>query len=138
VSKGGHPNCDLIRRLYAARARDDRDGVRAILADDVRWHDPYPPPHGGDLVGADAVIAGVIERAGELTGSSTRLDLRDVIASDTHALALVDWSATLDDRRMSGTEGAVYRIVGRRVVEAWFFPEDPAASDAFFEGGIDG
>jgi hypothetical protein len=24
------------------------------------------------------------------------------------------------------------------VVEAWFFPEDPAASDAFFEGGIDG
>jgi uncharacterized protein len=133
-----HANCDLIRRLYAARARDDRDAVRAILADDVRWHDPYPPPHGGDLVGADAVIGNVIERAGELTGASTRLSPRAVIASDTHALALVDWCTTLDGRRMSGTEGAVYRIVGRRVVEAWFFPEDPAASDAFFEGGVDG
>jgi ketosteroid isomerase-like protein len=98
----------------------------------VRWHDPYPPPHGGDLVGADAVIAGVIEAAGELTGDTTRLQLRDVIASATHALALVDWSTTLDGREMSGAEGAVYRIVDGRVVEAWFFPEDPAASDAFF------
>ena len=133
-----HPNCELIRRLYAARARDDRDAVRAILAEDVRWHDPYPPPHGGDLVGADAVIADVIERAGELTNGSTRLSPRSVIASDTHALALVDWSTTLEGRQMSGTEGAVYRIVDGRVLEAWFFPQDPAASDVFFEGGADG
>jgi ketosteroid isomerase-like protein len=138
VGEGEHPNCELIRRLYAARARDDREAVRAILADDVRWHDPYPPPHGGDLVGAASVIEGVIERAGELTEGSTRLELRDVIASETHALALVDWSATLRGERMTGTEGAVYRIAGRRVVEAWFFPEDPAASNVFFEGGIDG
>jgi ketosteroid isomerase-like protein len=129
-----HPNCELVRRLYAARARDDRDEVRAILADDVRWHDPYPPPHGGDLVGAEAVIGNVIEAAGELTGGSTRLELRDAIASDTHALALVDWSTTLHGKQMSGTEAAVYRIAGGRVVEAWFFPEDPGASDAFFAG----
>jgi hypothetical protein len=32
----------------------------------------------------------------------------------------------------------LYWIADGRVVEAWFFPEDPAASDAFFEGGIDG
>ena len=89
-------------------------------------------------MGAEAVIGGVIERAGELTGGSTRLELRDVISSETHVLALVDWSATLRGERMSGTEGAVYRIADGRVVEAWFFPADPAASDAFFEGGIDG
>jgi uncharacterized protein len=129
-----HPNCRLVRRLYAARAADDRAAIREILAADVRWHDPYPPPQGGDLVGSDAVIAGVIEAAGALTGGTTRLDLRDVIAGETHALALVDWSTTLDGREMSGTEGAVYRIVDGRVAEAWFFPEDPAASDAFFGG----
>jgi ketosteroid isomerase-like protein len=109
VGERQHPNCDLVGQLYAAHARDDRDTVRAILADDVRWHDPYPPPHGGDLAGAD-----------------------------THALAWVDWSARLRGERMAGTEGAVYRIADGRVVEAWFFPEDLAASDAFFEGGIDG
>lgn len=138
MGAGEHANCELIRELYAARARDDRDVVRAILHVDVRWHDPYPPPHGGDLMGAEAVIEGVIERASELTAGSTRLELRDVIASETHALALVDWSATLRGERMSGTEGAVYRIADGRVVEAWFFPEDPVASDAFFEGGTDG
>jgi hypothetical protein len=50
----------------------------------------------------------------------------------------LDWPVTLRGERMSGTEGAVYRIADGRVVEAWFFPQDPAASDAFFEGGIDG
>jgi hypothetical protein len=45
----------------------------------------------------------------------------------------VDWSATLRGEQMSGTEGAVYRIADGHVIEAWFFPEDRAASDAFFE-----
>jgi hypothetical protein len=58
---GEHADCDLIRRLYAARARDDREGVRAILHDDVRWHDPYPPPHGGGSAASDAFSEGGID-----------------------------------------------------------------------------
>ena len=46
----------LVRRLYEARARCDLTAVRAILDSDVARHDPYPPPHGGDLRGADALL----------------------------------------------------------------------------------
>lgn len=127
-----HPNVALIRAFYDARARGDGEAVRAMLAEDVSWHDPYPPPHGGDLVGADAVFGDIFEKAGELTGGTTRLRLRDVIADDKLALALVHWSSTYRGRTMEGTEAAVYRIREGRIVEAWFHPADQAASDEFF------
>jgi ketosteroid isomerase-like protein len=122
----------LIRAFYDARARGDRAAVRQMLASDVRWHDPYPPPHGGDLVGADAVLHDVVDAAAVITGGSTRLELRQVIADGMLAVALVRWSATVDGRTMHGQEAAVYKVADDRIVEAWFHPADPAASDAFF------
>ena len=122
----------LIRAFYDARARGDRAAVRRMLAHDVRWHDPYPPPHGGDLVGADAVLNDIVDAASVITGGSTRLELHQVVADGVLAVALVRWSATLDGRTMSGQEAAVYKVVDERIVEAWFHPADPAASDAFF------
>jgi len=122
----------LIHAFYDARARGDRLAVRAQLADDVRWHDPYPPPHGGDLVGADQVLADILDAAAVITGGSTRLTLQRVIADGVLAVALVRWTATVGDRSMSGQEAAVYKIIDGRIAEAWFHPADPAASDAFF------
>ena len=122
----------LIRAFYDARARGDRAAVRRMLAPEVRWHDPYPPPHGGDLVGADAVLHDVVDAASVITGGSTRLDLQQVVADGVLAVALVRWSATLDGRFMSGQEAAVYKVMDDQIVEAWFHPADAAASDAFF------
>jgi ketosteroid isomerase-like protein len=122
----------LIRAFYDARARGDRAAVRQMLALEVRWHDPYPPPHGGDLVGADAVLNDIVDAAAVITGGSTRLELHQVVADGVLAVALVRWSATLDGRTMAGQEAAVYKVVDDRIVEAWFHPADPAASDAFF------
>jgi ketosteroid isomerase-like protein len=122
----------LIHAFYDARTRGDRAALRAQLADDVRWHDPYPPPHGGDLVGADRVLAEIVDAAAVITGGSTRLVLQQVFADGVLAVALVRWTATLGGRTMSGQEAAVYKVIGDRIVEAWFHPADPAASDAFF------
>ena len=127
-----HPNVALVRRLYEARAHGDRAVIRQIIAPDVAWHDPYPPPHGGDLYGLDAVFRDVFDRAGELTGGSTRLTPVDVLANDERAVAIVDWSSTYRGRTMHGRELAHYEIRKGRIVEAWFYPWDKAASDAFF------
>ena len=127
-----HPNVTLIRKFYDARAGDDRETIREILAQDVSWHDPYPPPHGGDLVGAAAVLRDIFDKAGELTGGTTRLRLHGVIADDELAVALVYWPSNYRGRSMEGKEVAVYRIRGGKVVEAWFYPADKSASDEFF------
>lgn len=128
-----HPNVTLVRRFYDARARNDRQEVAEILAEDVSWHDPYPPPHGGDLVGADAVFRDIFDKAGELTGGTTRLRLHDVIADNDLAVAIVYWSSSYRGGRMEGKEAAVYRIREGKIVEAWFHPADKAVSDQFFE-----
>ena len=127
-----HPNVALIQRFYDARDRDDRETIRNILADDVLWHDPYPPPHGGDLAGADAVLRDIFDKAGELTGGTTRLRLQAVVADDDMAVALVHWSSVYREKAMEGKEAAIYRIRAGKIVAAWFHPANQAASDAFF------
>jgi ketosteroid isomerase-like protein len=124
-----HPNEDLIRRFYDARARDDLDAVRSILAPDVRWHDPYPEPHGGDLVGAEAVIRQVFAAAGE---TEARFGLHDVLANDEHAVALVEWSATVAGETLDGREVGVYHVRDGRITEVWFLPEDVQGYTEFF------
>jgi hypothetical protein len=127
-----HPNAELIRRFYDARASGDRETLKAILDEDVAWHDPYPPPHGGVLRGAEMVLGDIFDRAGQLTNGTTRMWLHDVLANDAHAVALVNWSAAYKGRVMEGREVAVYHVRAGRNTEAWFYPEDKSASDEFF------
>jgi ketosteroid isomerase-like protein len=121
-----HPNAVLIRRLYQARADNDRKTVREIVAPDVAWFDPYPPPHGGALRGLEVVYRLIFEQASELPKGSTRLWLEDVLAKDDLAVALVNWSMTLRGRAVQGREVGVYRIRDGKVVEARFYIDDPA------------
>jgi len=105
------------------------------LAPDVAWHDPSPPPHGGELRGVEAVLRDVFDQAGRLTGGSTRLWLEDLMANDKRAVALVGWRTSLRGETMEGWELALYSIRRGKICEARFFPFDPAAYDAFFARG---
>ena len=53
--RAGHER--LIRDFYAARARRDWGAARALLADDVVWHESGTEDYSGDHRGADAVVA---------------------------------------------------------------------------------
>ena len=127
-----HDSVKTVHEFYAARERGDRDRIRDILAEDVAWHDPYPPPHGGDLKGRDAVLRDVFDAAAQLTGGTTRLRVEDVISTGRHAAALVGWSSTLRGKTMAGRELAIFHVEAGQIIEAWFYPEDPEAVLAFF------
>ena len=107
--------------------------VRAILHEDVVWHDPYPPPHGGDLRGREAVFRDVFDRAAVLTGGTTRLWVEEAMATDRNGVALVGWSSTYRGRTMKSRELALFRIEEGTIREAWFYPEAPEAAREFFE-----
>ena len=127
-----HPNAKLIRELYDARARDDVDTIRSILADDIVWHDPgNNPPFTGDLQGVDAVLR-MIDKAKELTDRTFRLWLHAVVANDEHAVALVNWSAERGGKTISGREVGVYHVRDGKVAEVWFHPADPKALEEFW------
>lgn len=127
-----HPHESLVRGFYAARARRDLAAVRDALAPDVVWHEAGSrPPYTGDLIGREAVLA-MMAKAAELTGGTFHLELEDVLANDRRAVALVDWVAERGGRTLRGKEIAVYRVQGGRLVEAWFYPDDPRTVDAFW------
>jgi quercetin dioxygenase-like cupin family protein len=122
----------LIRDYYDGRARGDRAAVEAALADDVVWHDPYPPPHGGDLEGRSAVLRDVFDAAGELTAGTGRFWLIDQVVIGSFVVALVGWTTEYRRRRIESRELAVYQVADDRIAEAWFYPEDAEESWRFF------
>ncbi|MCA1833684.1 MAG: nuclear transport factor 2 family protein [Actinomycetota bacterium] len=128
-----HPHEDLVRRYYAAREAGDRDGIRTVVADDVAWHDPYPPPHGGELQGLDNVFAQIFDAAGDITKEPPRFTLHAVLANDEHAAAIVEWTATMPEKgSMVGQEVGVFHFAAGKIREVWFFPEDHHAYREFF------
>lgn len=120
-----------VRAFYEARRNKDRTKVRALLADEARWHDPYPAPYGGDFVGADAIMEFLF--VGITTDvDDSGVDLHDVTVSDNHVVTLVDWWTSRKGRRMDGREIGVFHVREGRIHEVWFMTGDKYASDAFF------
>ena len=126
-------NGELIRELYKARNRGDLEAVRAVLAEDVVWHEPdVGGDHDGDHHGPDAVL-GMMRDASKRTGETFRLVPQEVAANGEHAVAMIDWSAKLGNERLEGKEVAVYRIRGGRVVEASFHQDNVYLDRQFWE-----
>lgn len=113
-----------MREFYEARALDDFESIRSILSDDVVWREPdVGSEHTGDLHGAEAVLA-MIREAQSLAEGTFGLAPREIAANGEHAVAMIDWSATREGRRLEGKEVAVYRIRDGKIVEASFHQDN--------------
>ncbi len=123
----------LVIDFYDARRRNDLDAIRSFLAEDVLWHEPKVSDTTGDLRGADAVV-GMIKEAQKLTGGTFLLSVEDVLANASHAVALINWSADKRDRRLAGSEFAVFKVQDMKFTEVWFFQQDLRTDAAFWNG----
>ena len=83
-----HPNEVLAREAYAAFGRGDMDALHQNWAENIRWHSPGRGPLAGDYEGT-AQILEFLGRLSELSGGTFGADLRDVLASDDHAVMLL-------------------------------------------------
>jgi uncharacterized protein len=129
-SATGHPNAQRIRDVYPAFTRGDLGPIDALLADDVEWHETGRNPLHGVHRGRDAVHE-LLDRLGQLTGGSLRLDVRTVLADDTDAVAVLRTSARRGDRSFEDVlETHVYRFAGGRVTEFHATFDDQYAVDA--------
>jgi ketosteroid isomerase-like protein len=127
-----HPTAALVHRLYEARAREDLGAVRAVLAEDIVWREPGQAWYSGEHRGRDAVLA-LLTELSRRTDRSFRLAVRDVIANDTHAVALVHWSVERGRRRIEGRDAGVFSVRDGRIAEVWFVTENQPEIEEFFE-----
>lgn len=123
---------EVVRRLYDARQHADLEAAATLIADDVVWHEPYE--YLGTLNGREAVMDAIRQSMVETEGTF-RLEVTDLLASDLHVVALVDFSAERHGGWMSGREIGVFRVDDGRIKEVWFYTaEDPDAVSEFMRG----
>lgn len=125
-----HPNAALLRRLFAAYAAGDLDAVGAALTSDVVWETPGRSALAGRRVGVEAVVD-QLGRAAALSDGTYRAEVRDVLASDAHAVVLYTGTATRAGRT-AALDVVVYTVADGRITHVRAIPADAAAFDAFW------
>lgn len=123
-----HPNEELLRREYDAFARNDLDALVRIFSDDVVYHLPGAGPLSGDHRGREAVFRLFdVDRGAAFTS-----EIHDVLANDRHVIALTHVHGRRADRTLDDITVHVVHVIDGRITEAWIFPWNQAASDAFW------
>ena len=123
-----HPNAVLLRRLYDAYARRNRDAICAIIAEDCHWNIPGRGPNAGMHVGIEAILELFRDLMRASKGSAV-IELHDVLANDTTAVAIQTGRATIDGRESALQEVLVHTIRDGKVVNMQEYQFDLYAFD---------
>ena len=126
-----HPNVDLMRDGYDAFAKGDMDTVREFFAEDIVWHVPGNNPLSGVYEGHEAVF-GFFGKLMSETGGTFRQEVHDILANDTHGVALVEIHLERGGKTFDGRGMHAMHIVNGKVTEFWNFPENSTLVDEFW------
>ena len=126
-----HPNEALLRKGFKAFGEADMETLDGLFADDIVWHATGNNPLSGDRKGKGEVFANFAQTA-ELSGGTFSIDLHDVVANDTHAIAIFTASAKRNGKSLESRTVQVTHVEGGKVSESWLVFEDPATNDAFW------
>jgi uncharacterized protein len=130
------PNVALIRRLYDAFARRDRELVCSLIAEDCRWIIPGRGAQAGVYEGRENVIE-LFRSITKDTLGSAEFDLDAIIADDRYAVVLQRGRATVRGKATELDECLVYRIEGGRIVEMKEFQFDLYGFEEWWNEGRD-
>jgi uncharacterized protein len=126
-----HPNVELFRRGYTAFQSGDLDTVRTLFADDIVWNAPGNNHLAGTFRGVDDVIATFVRNFEESNGTFN-VELHDILANDTHGVALARASAQKDGKSLSDNYTHVVHFENGKIKESWIFGEHQDQVDAFW------
>lgn len=126
-----HPNLELLRRGYAAYGAGDLDTVNELFADDIVWHVAGRSPLAGDYRGKEEVF-GFFGKLQEMSEGTSRVEVHDSLANDTHGIALVTESATRSGRSHQGRASHIFHFRDGKVAEYWDAQTDQYSADEFW------
>ena len=119
-------NKSVARQVTDAFEAMDMARLDALMADDIVWHEigAAEPRRGKAALRAAAPGGGA--------DYEVTTKLHDVVASDDHAIALVEATAKRDGKTLTYRTAEIYHIRNGQIVERWAFSDDTAAITAFF------
>jgi len=120
-----------VRRLIEAFGAADIDGMRPLLAADLRAYVTNAEGGADAVVGADEYLARV--EAMDLPSAEFRIELTQLVEpTPGQVLAMVEINATRGERRLHNHAAHLLSIVDGVVAEWWMVEALPAESDAFW------
>jgi hypothetical protein len=123
----------LVRAAYAAQAAGDVDGYLDLLADDFRLTIPGDSPIAGEYRGREDMRRHLRE-VRDISEGSFRTSIHDVLASDDHAVGLVDAWATRAGHMWSIPRVHVWHAADGKLAESWIHPADQSKFDRYWSG----
>ena len=125
------PNAALIRRLYEIGSGGSTDWAAEMMADDIVWHVPGRGNISGPHRGKAAVLAFFTRVIPGL--EAFRIEVHDVLATDRHVVALVQYDHRRDGRAFSQLGAEVFHVnEAGRITAFWALIDDTSAFDEFF------
>lgn len=124
-----HPNLTLIHNFFQAYAKNDLDGIKAILAEDIQWHIPGNHPLSGTKKGVTEVLGYFQQLSkGSFQAESIVMGVNDHFVIDCHK----NWSNLPGDDNLNNMSCLLWKIESGKIAEVYNFPEDQHKVDAFF------
>jgi ketosteroid isomerase-like protein len=128
---GAEENADLVRRGYAAFSSGDIATLSGMFAENAVWNVPGDSPLSGPKEGRDAILAFFGETM-TLTGGTFKVTLDDVIAGETHTVALHHTHGERNGKVLDQKAANVFRILDGQVVEVSEYSDAGGVGDAFW------
>jgi ketosteroid isomerase-like protein len=126
-----HPKATWLRRLYEEGNRGATEWAADAMADDIVWTVPGRGAYAGAHIGKDAVLAFFGRVIPDL--ESFNIDVHDVMANDTHGVALVHYDHRRKGHAFNQLGAEVYHFdESGRISAFWALIDDTAAFDEFF------
>jgi ketosteroid isomerase-like protein len=113
-------------------ARGDGRALAEMLTDTTRWVVCGHGKLAGTYTGPDEIFA-LWKKIADQTGGGLRLELRDVLANDERAVALVTARGRRGDRDLDERQVVLFEMEADKISEATFVYEDPDAYDSFWD-----
>jgi ketosteroid isomerase-like protein len=128
--KQTHPNLTLINNFFTAYGSNDLDGIKRVLAQDIRWHIPGEHPLSGTKKGISEVLDFFEKLSkGAFKAEPIVMGVNDNYVIDCHR----NWSNLEDTENLNAMSCLLWRIENNQIAEVYNFPENQKDVDVFFK-----
>jgi ketosteroid isomerase-like protein len=121
-----HPNARILRDMADRMQAGDMEAALDVLADDVEWHEIG---RAEPTRGKQALAQRYAESVGDFV---IQADLHDVLATDEHAIQLMNVRARRGDKTLEYRTAEIYHMSDGKITARWAFSDDTAAIVEFF------
>ncbi len=133
-----HPNLELISEFFAAYGQRDMEGLRRVLAEDVRWVFPGKHPLAGTKIGLDEVVAFFDAMGGVMSGAKVKVEALVSGVSDAYVVEAQHMQTQRDDDLNLEQHWCVlWTFEDGRIKEGRHLASDQQAVDEFFSRLLD-